>query len=445
MVTATDHTSTEAEINRIIDHGGFNRRQVALVAMCMLFNLLDGFDITAMAVVANPVGEELGLGADRLGWLFSAALAGMMAGAMLLAPLSDRYGRRLVVIVALGVVACAVLLIAVTSNLAGLVFLRFISGCGAGAILASQAALAAEYSPPKFRAAIVAIVTSGYPLGAMSTSLVAQWLLPEYGWRSMFIFGGVLTLLMSVIAITSLPESIRFLLVQQPANALARVNATLQRFRKPALDRLPAPPATVHDGPENFLRVLLGASYRRQTLFLWSAFFMCVSTLYFLQSWIPKLVEDSGFSAADGRSAFFLFNFGGVCGIYLMSALSTRWSLNSLIAQFAILAGISMMLFANVEGDRLVIAALILVVGILQQGAFTGLYPAAAAVYPTRVRSAGIGWAIGLGRFGAVVGPALAGYLIAAGFGLSFNFFVFAIPMFIGALLAYRLILQSPT
>jgi AAHS family 4-hydroxybenzoate transporter-like MFS transporter len=156
-------------------------------------------------------------------------------------------------------------------------------------------------------------------------------------------------------------------------------------------------------------------------------------------SWIPKLMEDSGYGSAAGRDAYFLFNLGGVIGIYLMGWLSTRVKLTNVICYLSLAAAASMAVFALATAPLNVRLGLIFATGILQQGGFTGLYAAAAKAYPTQIRSTGIGWAIGLGRFGAVVGPAVAGYLIAAGLDMSANYLVFAVPMALGGIIAYRL------
>ena len=426
----------------VIDQGSIGAQQLLVVALCLFFNMLDGFDITAMAILNSAVAEELSLSADRMGWVLGLALAGMMLGAMFLAPISDIVGRRTMVIVSLLLVGASILLTANASSFVELLVLRFTSGLGAGALLASQAALAAEYSPEKYRAFAVAVVTSGYPMGAMMTSVIGGVILPEYGWRGMFWFGGALTALMALVAWLLLPESLKFLLHRRPEGALERVNAVLKKLGHRRIEALPpatgTPPAT---GFASLGQVgkIVGAEHRKTTVTLWTAFLLSFSTLYFLMSWIPRLMEESGFDAAVGRDAFFQFNLGGVLGIYVLGWLSTRFRLSSIILVLALLASAGMVIFAFAPSQLNILLPLILFIGITQQGAFTGLYSAAAKVYPTDVRSTGIGWGIGLGRLGAVIGPVVAGYLIAAGFGMSDNFLFFAVPFAIGGIIAYRL------
>ena len=446
-------------VNDLLAHDRFGPRQLSIVALCLLFNMVDGFDITAMAVIANSVGEEMALAPDQIGLIFSFALAGMMIGAMFLAAASDIVGRRRVIILSLVLVGVTVLLSSQATSLGELVALRFASGLGAGAMLASQAALASEYSPERTRALAVAIVTAGYPLGAMMTGLVAHWIMPDFGWRGVFVFGGALTLALALVAVLFVPESLQYLAVRRPAGALQRINAILAQLGRQPLERLPEAPASEHEGTERpvgeatsesallgaarrfgaNMRALLDPVNRAKTLTLWLTFFLCFSTLYFLLSWIPKMVEDAGFSAEMARNAFVLFNLGGVLGIFALGALSTRWKLTNLVSGFLLAAAVLMAAFAMAPREVAVLLGLIFIIGFTQQGGFTGLYGVAAKCYATEVRSTGIGWSVGLGRFGAVIGPAAAGIAINEGIDMSGAFYLFAVPTALGAVFAYRL------
>ncbi|MDA9108937.1 MFS transporter [Woeseiaceae bacterium] len=428
-------------LNNFIDKGSITSQQILVVALCFIFNMLDGFDITAMAVVASSVSLDLNLTDDLLGWIFSFALAGMMVGAMVLAPVADIIGRRALIILSLVLVGLSIFLTAKADNLSLFIMLRFISGVGAGALLACQASLAAEYSPEKYRAMSVALVTAGYPTGAMMTSVVAGYILPDYGWRAMFLFGGTITLGMVVVAWLMIPESLKYLLEKRPTNALEKINRILQKLKHSPIEHLPE--FIKNDENKTTLlsnmKMLLSPKYRTLSLTLWTAFFCAFGTLYFLMSWIPKLMENAGYNISAGRDAFLYFNLGGVIGIYLLGFLSIKLKLTNLIFSLSIASAISMIAFAYAPNELNTLLILLVVIGILQQSAFTGLYGVAAKAYPTEIRSTGVGWAIGLGRTGAVVGPALAGYLILAGYDMSANFIFFSIPMIICGFIAYRL------
>ncbi len=426
----------------VIDNGKVSGQQFLVVGLCLFFNMVDGFDITAMAVVAGAVSQDLQLTADRLGFIFSFALAGMMTGAMLLAPISDIIGRRKLIILSVLLIGVSILLTANATTLAEFIVLRFISGMGAGAMLACQATLAAEYSPERFRSLSVAATTAGYPLGAMMTSVVAGFIMPDFGWRGMFWFGGGVTLVMGVVAWAFIPESLKYLIERRPANALQRVNQILRKLKKDTLDELPVIATGKSRKEKGFVKnmmSLLAPEHRVATLTLWATFFLCFSTLYFLMSWIPKLMEQTGYSAEIGRHAFFLFNMGGVIGVFILGALATWLRLTNLVFAFLFTSAVCMVVFAAAPNQLNLLMVLILLIGFLQQGGFTGLYAVAAKVYPTEIRSTGIGWAVGLGRSGAVVGPAVAGYLIAAGLSMSANYYVFAAPIAVGGLISYWL------
>lgn len=434
--------SSESLVADVIDNGLVSGQQILVVGLCLLLNMLDGFDITAMAIVARGVSDELGLTPDLLGWIFSFALAGMMAGAMFLAPVSDLIGRRSLIVFAAALVGVAILLTANATTLWEFLVLRFVAGVGAGAMLASQATLAAEYSPEKYRSLSVTAVTAGYPMGAMLTSVAAGYIMPEFGWRGMFWFGGGLTLLLGLVAWLFMPESLKFLFEKRPANALDRINAILDKLEKNKLAAMPVVAvghASNKAGVLASIAKLLSHQHRRVTITLWLTFFLCFATVYFLMSWTPALMQASGHPEGVGRDAFFLLNLGGVIGSFLLGFLSTRWKLTNIIFAMLFASAIGMVIFALAPNRAALLLPIIFCVGLLQQGGFTGLYGAAAQAYPTEVRSTGIGWAIGLGRSGAVAGPAIAGYLIAGGLDMSTNFYLFAIPMALGGLIAYRL------
>jgi AAHS family 4-hydroxybenzoate transporter-like MFS transporter len=410
--------------------------------------MVDGFDITAMAVTAHQIGEDMQLSEDMLGLVFSFSIAGMMLGAMFLAALSDVIGRRTMIIFTLTLVGVTVLLTASVNSLPALILLRFVSGLGAGAMLASVATLASEYSPEKFRAMAVTAVTAGYPLGAMTTGLVASSVVPEFGWQGMFVAGGSVTLLLALIAFFMIPESLHFLCKKQPDDALQRVNRILQIFKIQSLQHLPSieeTGGTTEADRQNIYQKmlrLLTPEFRRSTLTLWATFFLCISTLYFLMSWTPKLIINLGYSPDAGNLAFTLFNFGGVLGIFILGYLASKWSLSTLISIFAITSAVFMWAFAGavfLEFNQTNLMLLIFIIGISMQGGYTGMYAVAAKIYPIEIRSTGVGWAIGLGRFGAVLGPGIAGYMIASGLPITINFMVFAIPMLIGGIFAYQL------
>ena len=440
MTSATEQSRPDP-IQQAIDAGRITFRQIVVIALCMALNMSDGYDVLTMAYTANGVQGDLGLTPDQLGLIFSSALAGMMLGAMFLAPLADRFGRRNITLISVLVIGTSMSVTGLMSSLLPLMLLRFIAGLGVGAILASLAAMASEFSPTRFKSFAVVIITVGYPFGAMLAAFVAEALIPAYGWQSMFFFGGAVNFVLALLVWLLLPESMHYLQARGNPDALARINAIMASIRRPPLAELPPLEAehTSHRSLGAQMLSLLAPGLRARTLVLWSAFFFCFICLYFLLSWIPKMLIDSGFSEIQGVQGGKMFNLGAILGVLLVGIISTRSMLSSIIGFFLVSSGFLMIAFAFAPPNITLLLTVIFVIGILQQGGFTGLYAVAAKVYPTRVKATGIGWAIGLGRFGAVVGPYMAGVFIANGISMETNFILFAVPMIVGGALAWSL------
>lgn len=430
--------SAELDIIRdVIDRGKVGPAQMLVIVVALILNMLDGFDVTAMAFTVHAIGEELQIAPQHLGIVFSVALAGMMIGAMFIAPISDIIGRRKMILACVSVIGASMYLTGYSAALWQLVILRLVTGLGVGGMLASLAAITAEFTPVKFRSLAVVSVTAGYPLGAMVGGFLAAAIIPAYGWQSVFFAGGAATLLMVVAIHFLVPESLQYLSSSRPPNALARFNEVLARLGKAKVDSLPMLNAEKSRDKANVFS-LLTRERRLKTITLWTTFFFCFICLYFLMSWIPKLVINAGFSETQGIYGSIAFSGGGVVGILVLGWISSRISLTNLIGSFLIAGAIAMIVFALSSGMNQLLFYLGLI-GFLMNGGFTGLYAVAAKLYPTEVRSTGVGWAIGLGRFGAVAGPYIGGVLIARGVTMEVNFVIYAIPLFISGLLAFRL------
>ena len=435
----TDQNGITADefIAETIDKASIGRAQIGVLLIALLLNMLDGFDVTAMAFAAHGIGEQLHIATDKLGIVFSVATAGMMIGAMFIAPISDTIGRRAMIIICVASIGTSMLLTAFATSLWQLVILRAITGLGVGSMLASLAAIASEYTPEKYRSFSVVFITAGYPLGATLGGVLIAPLIPQYGWQLVFVAGGLTTLLMLIAVFFFIPDSLQFLSNKQPQNALQRINAILNRLGRPAISTLPRRASAQSIDKANVVS-LLKPGRRSRTIRLWAASFFCLTSLYFLLSWVPKLVINAGLSESTGVYASVAFNGGGVLGIIILGLMAARISLSTLIGSFLCIAAVGMLTFALADGMNYLMWYLG-VIGFFLSAGFTGLYAVAAKAYPTELRATGIGWAIGLGRVGAVVGPFAGGLLIAAGLSMELNFIIFGVPLIVGGLLAYSL------
>ena len=419
-------------VEATIDGMRVSRAQYLILGVCFCLTVIDGYDVLSMAFAAPPLASDWQLPADRLGIVLSAGVLGMTLGAMFITPLTDLVGRRPMVLCGVAVMSVSMFATAYAPGLAWMVALRVITGLGIGAMLASLTALVSEFFPSRHRDLAVGLMLAGYPLGATLGGFVAAQLIPSYGWQGVFVFGGAITLLLLPAVFFLLPESAQFLIHRRPADALARLNNVLHRLSIEPLQTLPAasPPPRAH------VASLLAPHYRRATLTLWVGYFFNFGTLYFLLSWIPKLLVDYGMPLNQAISAGIAFNLGGALGNLGIGWVAARLGLGRSIMQFTFAAMLCLLALAWVPMD---VAALLAVTGILgffQQGSLIGFYAIAARLYPAAIRTTGIGWGIGLGRFGAVIGPALGGVLITQGWTVPALFVFFAIPLAISGVAA---------
>ena len=299
-------------------------------------------------------------------------------------------------------------------------------------MLASTATLTAEYAPKPQKDFWVSFVISGYPIGAVLSGMVAAKIIPLYGWQTMFQIAGIATLVTLPITLFFLSESLDFLLKTQPKNALSRANSILSKMTLPILTSLP------NISNESKIKVsvtsLLKPETKTATIRLWIAIFMAFASLYFLTTWIPKLASATGLSVKLAIYAGTIFNLGAFLGIVCQGYLSGKFGLKKTICGFLVMTAFLMLIFGFFSGS---VMTLILfgLIGFGVQGGFVGLYSVAARIYPTEIRTTGVGWAVGAGRIGAIVGPLLGGILIGLGLSMSVNFIIFAIPTLIGGII----------
>jgi benzoate transport len=401
-----------------IDTSAMSRYQWFVVSLTFLLNALDGYDVSALAFTATSVSSDFGLTDGELGFLLSAGLVGMGAGSLVLAPFGDIVGRRPTVLVSVGLAAAGMLLSATSGSVTELAVWRVVTGLGVGGILACSSVIAAEYSSRRWRGLAIAIYASGFGIGASTGGLVAVTLQDQYGWQAVFIFGGALTALALIILALFMPESVQFLLVRQPRNAIARINKITARIGQEPLTSLQRETVT-RSGSGSRIGELFDAVNRRATLLLWAAFFSLMVGYYFVNSWTPALLESSGLTNEQSVAAGMMLALGGTVGSLLYGALTSRWDNRRVLTAFAVAAAVAMGVFISTTGVLAVALAVGVLIGLLVQGCMAGLYTLAPSTYDTRVRSTGVGWAITVGRLGAMVSAGAAGMLLDGGWSVN--------------------------
>ncbi len=402
-----------ADLRSSVDQRPMTGFQWSVIALCMVLNMIDGFDVLVMAFTASAVSAHWQLSGAQLGFLLSAGLFGMAAGSLLIAPWADRLGRRPLILACLAVSGAGMLGSAWSQSATQLAALRVLTGLGVGGILACSNVIASEYASQRWRSLAVTLQSTGYALGASIGGSIAVWLLGHYDWRAVFLFGGGVTLAVLLLAWWRLPESMDFLLARRPQAALPRLNALVRRLGLPPLAALPpaAPAAATHaKGPLQ----LLAPGLRRPTLLVWLSFFAVMFGFYFVMSWTPKLLAASGLTQEQGVTGGVLLSLGGILGATLLGLLAARYPVHRALAAFMLATAVLLCFIVSNPGSLALSYALAFLIGVFVNGCVAGLYAIAPMVYGSEVRATGVGWGIGVGRMGAIVSPMVAGTLLDA-------------------------------
>jgi benzoate transport len=416
------------DLRRTIAQGPLTPFQLTAIAVCIGLNMLDGFDILAMSFAASGVRADWQLLDAQLGALLSAGLVGMGLGSLSLGPCADRWGRRNVVLLSIALAGCGMLGAAAARGFYDLLVLRVVTGLGIGGTIASVAVVVSEYAPDRWRRTALGAYATGYSIGATVGGALAAYAIPRYGWRSAFVIGGTMSLLLLPVAWRKLPESLDFLLTRRPASALERINAMLRAMDRPVVAALPDASADFEDRGAARLSAQLALLMTPSTLLVWLIFFCTMAGFYFIVSWTPRLLHAAGLSASQGLIGGVLLNLGGIAGCALYAAAASRADAHRLL--LAALVGSALLIAAFSVTMTHLDAALwtALLLGVISNAAMAGLYAVGPPLYPTAVRATGMGWAIGIGRFGAILAPLASGALSDHGRTPAQLYTLFSIP-----------------
>ncbi len=389
--------------------------QIFAVALSVALNALDGFDVLAVTFAAPGMAKAWHIGPAQLGAALSSGLVGMVLGSLLLAPLGDRFGRRPLIIGCLVLMAVGMALTATAPYLIWLCVWRVFTGLGIGAMVAAINAVAAEFANERRRDFCVAAMTVGYPIGGLVGGFAVADVIGTYGWQSVFVIGGVVTAAFLPLVWFGLPESIDFLARQDTPAARARIATMLARFGHPPATIAPDPePPRVPVVASGSYAALLGPLYRRMTVILVVVYFLHILTFYFFSGWLPKLMSDLGYTTPDAIRTSSLMSLGGILGGVALGWAAPRFGLIRMLIIAMIGTSITFILFGLAVGLVAMQVAAFLA-GICIFGGIVGLYALLARSFPPELRVTGTGLTIGVGRGGAVLGPLLGGFLIAAG------------------------------
>ena len=393
-----------------------HRVQIVVVALCIALNALDGFDVLAISFAAPGIAAEWGIDRATLGVVLSMELLGMAAGSVLIGHVADRIGRRPTILGCLAVMAVGMFAAAFASDVKMLSAVRFITGLGIGGMIASTSAMVAEFSNDRRRGLNVVLNIAGYSTGAILGGLVASAMLAGSGdWRSVFVFGGIMSALALPVTFFLLPESIESLLARRPPGALERINKTLAKLALPPVAVLPDPPAKI---VKPSLGALFSHGYARVTVLLTIAYFAQIMLFYYVMKWIPKIVVDMGFTASQAGRVLVAANVGNLLGALVIGFATQRFSVRPLVIGAMLIGFVGIGVFGLGFNDLTQLSIIAAIAAFFINAGVVGMYPILVKTYPASLRASGTGFVIGIGRGGSAVGPVVAGALFAGGSGL---------------------------
>ncbi|MEO8465520.1 MAG: MFS transporter [Gammaproteobacteria bacterium] len=418
-------TSTALDIGRVIDERPYGRYQLLVAVMCGAIVFMDGFDAQSMGFVAPALAADLGIQRSAMGPLFSSGLLGMTLGALAFGWLADRVGRKPVLVACTLIFGVGSLLCAGAGSYEALLAYRILTGFGLGGAMPNTIALTAEYAPKRIRATAVMIMFCGVTLGAASGGFASAALIEHFGWRSIFVLGGVLPCAAALVAAFVLPESIRFLVLRNaPPARIARI------ISKIAPDIVATAAAfTLSEEPRRASSLSELFAERRTviTLLLWLIFFMSLLDLYFLNNWLPTIMTQTGIPLGTAAIVTALFQLGGTLGaLTLGRRIDRNLSFNVLAAAYG--AACVAVLAISAAGGLATLSLTILIAGFCVIGGQTGSNALASDFYPTSIRSTGVGWALGVGRIGSILGPFVGGWLLSTAVDFRYVFWAAAVP-----------------
>lgn len=428
---------------KVIDDNPMSARQWVVVVLMILLNALDGFDVLSSAFAAPGISMEWGIPRSELGIVLSAELIGMGFGSIILGGVADKLGRKPAMLGCLVIMATGMYLAHSATGVEVLTAWRFITGLGIGGMLAATNAVTAESTSKAGRSLAMALYVIGYPVGGVIGGFAAQsWLLVDYDWRAVFLFGAVATAVMIPLVVLLVPETPAFYAARRPEGALDKINRSLKALRQPLIDALPelepsAPKPKVTE-------ILSNPRLRPVTLLLAFGYLFHTITFYYILKFAVQIVADDGFSQPEAASTLTWANIGGAIGGFLFGFLLRKWDIKGPTITVAVLGSAAVAAFGlgsdTLWGWR--IAAFLTM--FFLNAAIVGYYAAFARGFPAFARATGTGFVLGVGRAGAAGSPIIAGFLFTALGGGNEHLLTVSMIMSVGAIVGAGLVWLLP-
>jgi AAHS family benzoate transporter-like MFS transporter len=417
-------------VSEVIDNSKFNRFHALMVFWCAFIIVFDGFDLVIYGTVVPVLMKEWSLTPLQAGSLGSYALFGMMLGALIFGPIADKLGRKNVILFCVTLFSTFTALIGFSTGPTEFGIYRFLAGLGLGGVMPNTVALMTEYSPKSLKSTLVSVMFSGYSVGGMLSAGLGIILIPYFGWESIF-FVGALPLLMVPLMYKFLPDSPQFLVAKNKNEQISQLLSKVNTDFTPQKNDHYVIVTTKTAG----MPVIKLFENRRalSTVMFWISFFMCLLMIYGLNTWLPNLMSKAGYPLGSSLAFLFVLNMGAIVGATFGGWIADHWNAKKVLVLFFIMAGISLTLL-GFKANTVILYILVAIAGAATIGTQIIANAYVSQYYPPEMRSTGIGWSLGIGRLGGIVGPMMGGILLSMNLPLKLNFIAFAVPGIIAAL-----------
>ena len=420
------------DIQRLIDNQKLTRFQVLVVLLCATIALIDGFDAQSIGYIAPAIIKSWHISRLALSPVFSSGLVGMMIGALCFGPIADRFGRKPVLVVCTLFLGVSSLLTATADSMQSLLIFRILTGIGLGGAMPNVVALTTEYSPSRIRHTVTMLMFTGFSIGAALGGFAAAAMIGPFGWKSVFVLGGIMPLIVCVIVVVFAPESLRFMVLKGGHNdkiisILAKIVPTAK------LDAQTIFTVEEHKSEGFTVRHLFTEGRARLTLLIWLVFFMNLLDMYFLSNWLPTMINDSGISVKYAVLMTALFQIGGSVAPMVLGRFFDRFSAFKVLSLVYLGASVLIVLIGVAGTSVPMLFLTIFGTGVFVVGGMMGAIALAANLYPTAIRSTGVGWAFGIGRIGSICGPIIGGILLSLHWDIKHIFMIGSAPVLCAA------------